>query len=146
MSMFSLSFFHLLCFLGPREGCRSQHMNRSQHASTGYHQSNLAVSLRSHSKCFAARRWPEAPRQRRSLAGLLLPHPEAGNLQLLAHWLFPERLTQGRSAWCSASHVRDRPASTAVDRLLLAPPQRSTPLPQHRRSRQGLPASRPSVA
>ena len=81
---------------------------------------NLAVSLRSHSESFSARRRPEGPQKLRSVTGLLLHRIEARNRQLLAPWLFPERLIQGRSAWCPSSQVRDRPTSTVVDRLLFA--------------------------
>ena len=41
--VFSLTF--------ERAAVRAQNMIRSQHASTDYHDSNLVVSLRSHSDC-----------------------------------------------------------------------------------------------
>ena len=57
--------FHLFCVLGfwflgyccvffdlERAAVCAQNMIRSQHASTDYHDSNLVVSLRSHSDCF----------------------------------------------------------------------------------------------
>ena len=128
--------------------CVSQHMNRPQHASADNHGSNLAMSLRSHSTCCSARRWPEGPQQLRSVTRLLLLCTEGRNLQLIAHWLFPERHIQSRSAWCKASHVRDRPASTdnataassvsacapraqqSHEQIFLQPPCRQASLPQ----------------
>ena len=41
--------------------CVSQNMNRSQHAFTDYNDSNLAVSLRSHSNCFKGRQCRSRP-------------------------------------------------------------------------------------
>ena len=62
--VFSLTF--------EKAAVRAQNMIRSQHASTDYNDSNLVVSLRSHSDCllqqlFSAHRRPEGSTQLRSV-------------------------------------------------------------------------------
>ena len=100
-------------------------MNRSQHASTDFHDSDLAVSLKSHSNWFSAalRSTPSTARINTTAlckTGLHLPPTEARNLQSLEPWQFPERSSKVVPPGAPASHVRDRPASIDVDRLLTA--------------------------
>ena len=80
-------------------------MNRSQHASTDYHESQQAINLKSHGNCFSATVLSTPLTGGINTTTLStrihLPRTESRNLQSLAPWLFSERLIQGRSAWCS---------------------------------------------
>ena len=72
------------------------HSNCSRHAVDQKDQHNYALSTRLH-----------------------LPRTEARNLQSLAPWLSPERLVQGRSAWCSGV---SSPRSLHIHRRGQTPP------------------------
>ena len=87
--------------------CVSPQMNISQHASTDYHDSNLAVSLISHSNC---------SRHPVSLKATLASHPRLATCSSSHH----VSRTPHPRPFSPASHVRDRSPSTVVDRLLLA--------------------------
>ena len=84
-------------------------MNRSQHTSTDDHDSNLAVSRKTHSNCFLST--PLAEKTRTTALCHSAPLTEARNLQLLAPWLFPERHIQGAqpSARRLTSEIAPRP-------------------------------------
>ena len=96
--------------------CVSQHMKRSQHASTDNHASNLVVSLRSHRNCFFSR-----SQQLRSVTKLLLPRTVA---------VFPKASSKIVQHGFPSSHVRDRPihpiapASSVKARLPSLEPKR----------------------
>ena len=120
----------------------SQHMNRSQHASTDTRFDESGC--RDHTAPVSQHAVGRESHNNFALSpgcSCLAPRLATGSSSL--HTCFPARLIQGRSAWCSRV---SRPRSPRVHRCeptFPSTPQRSTRLPQHRRSRRGRPASSP---
>ena len=111
--------------------CVSQQMKRSQHASTDHNDSNLAVSVKSHNNCFSARRWLEGSQQLRSLSLASLRGSQPAALRTVS--VFPS----ASSTVPGVSRLRS-PCLHRSGWTYSCTPGRSTPLPQHRRSRLGV--------